>query len=309
MSELKPNTRKEDSLGTDHGVWDPSTGELRGNFPKPPVEHRDQPSILDRTRLALRTRTGQVIAGLTLSGLVAGGLGVAHELNGSSEKAPAKSDKNTSAPAQTGEVVKDNTDKEAAAPEFGLSAEQYEGNYEALAKEYYKQHNALLIAGIDKSNVTSQDRLWKDKKNGVSQNDEDYIFSIANPIMDKYVDALFVPNYEDDPALADYVQTLREIAFDTKLARIKTYSSEDKEPYVRALQTDEIAGSNDPLTTSVTWFDSDNRTENHAADLFTDTSVDPNTQTGGETFTWVKVGDQLKISGITHFDGTEPLGD
>lgn len=175
---------------------------------------------------------------------------------------------------------------------FGLSTAEYANNPEALATAYYDQQNAFQIAGATEEAANADKRFEMPLL--------EYVDYISKDIDAAFVDAFLIDNWQDNPHLVAFVDANIDVAHSTRALRLTTYSggTEDKEPYVREVVLDEVSGTVDPLTTSARWHGRDNSDMNTAEESAT--GVDPNTETGGSTFTWVDVDGELKISDVTY---------
>lgn len=236
------------------------------------------------------------IAGAVATAIVVGG-GLVLKFTGGDKEGSAESPArtpDTTATATTGETPSDSETNNSTV-EFGISANEFANNPEALANEYYTQHNTMMIAGITQE-VRNADRRFE-------LTDREYVSEIAQPIHEDFVDKMFVSNWEENPELADYVNTLLEISLDTKEIRLKTDPTkpENTEPYERKLVLEKVTGNISPLETSVLWVDENNSALNEGEEFSTGTYSSG--LTGGETLTWVNEDGKLKISNITHYDG------
>lgn len=239
-----------------------------------------------------------LLAGVvTTALLVGGGIFVYNKATGSDKSGTAENPAptpDTTATAITGETPAD-TETDTSTAEFGINASEFANNPEALANEYYMQHNTMMIAGITQE-VRNADRRFE-------LTDREYVSEIAQPIHEDFVDKMFVSDWEENPELADYVNTLLEISLDTKEIRLKTDPTkpENTEPYERKLVLEKVTGNISPLETSVLWVDENNSALNEGEEF--STGAYSSGLTGGETLTWVNEDGKLKISNITHYDG------
>lgn len=264
--------------------------KLRSKTAKVPVEHRDvqKPGIAKKVIAA--------IAGVAVLG---GGAFVGVKtLAGGGDSAKPEARPTNSAPVTPGETAGSTETKTDAASgpfEFAIPAAEFETNPHDLAVEYNSLFNKFLIAGADEKAAHADERY--------EMVGSKYVLTFSKAIDQKFVDELFVDDWYKNEELAQYVDRTMEIAHDTRQARLLTYTggTEDKEPYVRETILDEIAGTTNPLVTSMRWHEHANTDMNTAEDVLT--GVDVNSQYGGQTFTWKNVDGQLKISGISHYDG------
>lgn len=230
------------------------------------------------------------IAGVVATAIVVGG-GLVLKFTGGDKEGSAENPAPT--PDTTATAITGETDNSTV--EFGISANEFANNPEALANEYYTQHNTMMVSGITQE-VRNADRRFE-------LTDREYVSEIAQPIHEEFVDKMFVSNWEENPELANYVNTLLEISLDTKEIRLKTdpTKSENTEPYERKLVLEKVTGNISPLETSVLWVDEDNSALNQGEEF--STGAYSSGLTGGETLTWVNEDGILKISNITHYDG------
>ena len=249
------------------------------------------------------------VAALALLGTtaVAGFIG----LKGDSDKAPVDrtaTEPVASAPAKPGKAQESETAKpeqtatpeQTASPEaqpageFGISAAEFENNPEQLGREYYAQHNAYWIAGATEE-AARADRSYEIPM-------EQYVAEISAPIDNAFVEAMFIDEWEANPALLDYVTTEIAIANRTRELRLLSYVGDNPTPYVREDRIESMTTTGAPIiTTSTRWTGYDNGPETAVANNMD--GQDVNTMAGGETFVWVNVDGQMKISDISHYDG------
>lgn len=225
--------------------------------------------------------------------VLATGVGVVgYNTLGGDDTEPSKPQGSNSAPANPGES-KGSTQEQEQTVEFGISAAEFRDNPEALATEYYEeQYNPLLIAGINKEMATSSESL--------STEPQIYVIEKTQHIDQEFINELFVPDWQDNPRLAEYVGSVLDVAHSVRWARMLSSDQDGEIPYERKAIPTKVTGTVDPLTTSVRWRGEDNQDVAQVGNL---TGVDPNTLTGGGTFTWVEVDGKLKISDVTYYEG------
>lgn len=283
MSDLEHRRTQQSETNPDIAH---TTEQMKANYARPSVLPPE--ANKDKTR-----RIGHLplIAGGAAVAIAALGGGY-FATQGNSDSRPNRSETSTGATATPGEVDSNN---ETTDVEFGLSVTEYEKDPEALAYAFNDQLNAFYIAGVDEK-VASADARYE-------MSDEEYVDLISTEIDQAFVDALFVEDWQKNPALVELVGGTVEIAHSTRWGRLVTYGggTEEKEPYVRGRTLDDATGTINPLTTTMRWHEFDNRDMNTVESSMT--GVDPNTETGGATYTWVVVDDQLKISDSEYYAG------
>lgn len=196
-------------------------------------------------------------------------------------------------PVNPGEA--ENNEKTETITEFGLDPATYEKDPEALAHAFNEQVNAFYIAGVDEK-IASADKRYE-------MQDDEYVDYISTEIDQEFVNALFVKDWHENPNLVELVDGTLSIAHSARWGRLVTFGggTDEKEPYVRGKELDEVTGTTNPLTTTMRWHEFDNRDMNTVESSMT--GVDPNTETGGATYTWVVEDGQLKISDSTYYAG------
>lgn len=267
------------------------------------VPRRERDTRLQTTDTPWYQKTAVKVGG-AVAGLVAVGGAIAGvAASGNNEATPNETRPTASAPAnpgETGSVAPQPEADPASGPfEFGIDASEFAGNPELLAKEFNRQNNQYWIAGADEKAAKADERF--------TMTLEEYVTHLSSEIDAQFIEEMFVPNWEENPELAEFVNTNIKIAHGARQLRIATYTGgeEDLEPYVRETIIDEAIGTVDPLVTNTRWHERDNRDKNTVETMLEGSTVDPNTQTGGTTFTWEVIDGQAKISGVSYFDGKQ----
>ena len=275
-------------------TWNPDN-TLQAETRVPAPEHRDDKD--KKKGLGLKGKIGLALAGLGIAGTA----GLVGKSMGGGEAAPApEKGTATSAPVNPSETpVANETEAPQEFKGFGLSAAEFEGNPEALADAYVAQLNAFNIAGstLEASN--------DEARNG---SDEAFIAEFSAPIDADFIDSLFVENWAENTELSEYIAARVAIAHRARELRMLSYTAVEidpsYEPYVRETIIDDgsVRATDTPeLVVSYTWSERDNALESGMTNNID--GEDVNTLTGGNTFTWVKVGDQMKISGVSSYTG------
>ncbi len=260
-----------------------TTDELKANYAQPsvipPEANKDKTRRVGHLPLMLG-------AGATAIAVVTGGY---FALEGKSKPSPQGSGTENSGVVNPGE-----NDPIVKTPELdGLSAAELGNDTEAIVNEYYRDLNQFFITGASKESASADERY--------TMSDSEYVDKISVDINASFIDTYFVPNWGENPNLVEYVADMMSNAKITRWARIGTYGggTGNIEPYECGYVLEDIEPSNDPLSASTRWKMYDNRDMN-MADEGSLTGVDPNTLTGGDTITWIKVGDKLKIEDVTY---------
>lgn len=253
----------------------------------------ENPAVLtvEKKKGSLKNKIVVALAGL---GLVGGGIAGYSAMKGG--EAPERTDTTSAGATKTpGTKIEKATPEQAPAAGFGIPAEKYKANPELLGQEYYRQLNEFRIAGATEE-AASSDRAYEITK-------EEFVAEFSTPINSEFIEDMFIPDWETNPELADYVHAELAIATRTRELRILSYGggTDAIEPYVRETVPESIQGTVDPLRTSTRWVGRDNGPNTSVADNMD--GQDVNTMAGGETLTWVNVGGQLKIADVTHFNG------
>jgi len=295
------------SINPDHlpGTRQPLT-DSDGN-PLPPLEVRSPAPnfgndaqgerLREANRLAevaaKRRRRNRIIAGIAGGAVLLGGGTAAVVLTGGEPGRPDTSSNGAQPNTDPAEV--ENTGEAQPITEFGLDVATYEKDPEALARAFNEQLNAFYIAGVDEKVASADERY--------TMSDSEYVDILSAEIDQEFIDALFVENWQNNPNLVELVDGFKAVAHSTRWGRLVTYAggTENKEPYVQEVILDEVTGTLDPLTTTARWHGFDNRDMNTVENSMT--GVNPNTETGGFTYTWKVVDGQLKISDSEYYAG------
>lgn len=267
--------------------------EIQGRAPSTQEEER-------KKGLGLKGKVGLVLAGLGIAGTA----GLVGKSMGGGEPAPApEKSPATSAPVTPGETpaasespTTAETETPEAPVEYGISTE-LESNPEAIAEAYYGQYNAFLIDVATREAYDSTDYLAMDLT--------DFVETKSVETNQKFVDELFIENWDQNPALAEYVSRTLQIAQRTRELRLLSYNGVDNadlEPYYRekVIQSTETTGA-PIITTSVSWTERDNGPKTSVMDNLN--GPDVNSLAGGDTFIWVNEDGKLKISDISLYAG------
>lgn len=250
-----------------------------------------------RRKLGPLAKVGVVLGGLGLAGT----LGLVGKSMGGGEAAPApEKGTATSAPVSPGESetpASSETETVDAPVEYGISAAEFENNPEAIPKAYNDQLNAFRLDGATKEAYDSTDYL--------SMELHEFVDTISTPVDQKFVDELFIENWDQNPALADYVLAELQIAQRTRELRLLSYNgvdNADMEAYYRERVIESTETTGKPIiTTSTLWSERDNGPKTSVDDNSYGTDV--NTFAGGDTFVWVNEGGKLKISDVSPYEG------
>jgi len=177
----------------------------------------------------------------------------------------------------------------------GLSVAEFKNDSKAIANAYYQDLNLFLIAGATEEAAQADERY--------TMKDSEYVDKISADINADFVNAYLVDDWQENSNLVQYVDDLFAEAKTVRWARIGTYGggTGNVEPYESGYILESV-DSTGPLTASTRFHQYDNRDMN-MADEGNLTGVNPNDVTGGDTITWVKVGDKYKISDVVYYEG------
>lgn len=207
---------------------------------------------------------------------------------GESQPTPERTEPTQSAPATPGEV------NEADVAEFGISALEVDNDPALFAEAYYGEINEFINYGVDEDVASSDRRLVMD--------DEDYIAEISENINADFVNNMFVPEWQNDAILSEYVQSLLDVAASTRLVRLKTYAKnmdEIKEPYERGFIVDSAVHTDNGGTSyRILGHGYDNRDLNNAAEWLGGNV--PNTEKLDGVFDTKIVDGKVLISGVSY---------
>ena len=167
---------------------------------------------------------------------------------------------------------------------------------ESLGNATYDAFNEWQNSGITEEVAKSSERY--------DYTDEEYAKIKSAETDAEYIDALFVDDWTKNPQLVDFIETTSEVHATNSQFRLITFSGyeEDKEPYKRLMEPTVINSeleTPDKKIVSVSWEGRDNQNMNTAGDHLT--GVDPNTETGGSTLTYVLVGKNWKIADVEKY--------
>jgi hypothetical protein len=210
--------------------------------------------------------------------------------NAAPDRSPAASATPNPGASETAKPGKSETAAPAPSSEYGLAASEFANNPEKLASSYYEQLTAFEIAGIDEK-AANDDHLF-DVGMGP------YVAEISKPIDQAFIDGLFAPGWEDNPRLASYVENQLNIAHQVREVRMRTFGSQDEEPFAQFITpTETTVRGHSPLITATAWAETNNADKNHAEELLTADSLQD--QTGTDVFEWGEFDGQMKIVDVS----------
>ena len=251
-----------------------------------PLTEAEQGLLLakrEEAEQAARKRRKKRIAGLVSTAilLTGGAFGLNRTLT--SETSPDNSpDMTTSTPANP-------TETESTKTEWGASAAEL-NDIEQLAQTFHSQEAAFFAAGVDRSN--------SDNPRQFEIGQDEYIDEISAPIDKAFLDAWFVPGWENNPVLAAKAANWIDVAHQTRDMRLRTNSPEDEEQFTQAnIPTSITESKQDPYVVHSEWQCTMNTDKNRAVELFPD--LIRACCSGSYTITFVPVDGRAKVANIT----------
>jgi hypothetical protein len=246
----------------------------------------------------------KLIAGIASVAVLGGGafIGV-KSLGGGEHTTEPKAEPTSSAPATPGEKAPSN--HETAAPEtldFTLSAETYINNPKQLIIDYYATYNDWQNTGYSKKAATDTDRFSYDS-------DMEYSAVLDKASNDAFESDMLVANWQENPNLVKFINNDENVHAEITTLALKTgdgSNREDLAPYQRFTDLDQSSivvqsATPDKIIVSGLTHGRDNSDQNTAEE--TSTGIDPNEEHGGQTLTFVKVGDQFRLADVTPYAG------
>lgn len=231
-----------------------------------------------------RKRNG-IIAGIGGGAvLLTGGLFAGKSLAGGEATPEPGIEPTASAPANPGEEKPTQT-------EVGLNAEQLTSP-EAVIAAYQDIENEWYMDGATLENK---------KANDFSLTPEEYAAKVAGAEDDKYINALFVENWQSNPTLNTFVETVQNVHAETVFINFFTTDSgdsRDQESYklwIEFSNTQIVDQSPSEITATVDFAYKDNSEYNRAME-YLPTEIEE--YTGTQTITWTVVDGKWKISNV-----------
>jgi hypothetical protein len=235
------------------------------------------------------------VAGVLGLGLAAGAAVFGYnQLNG--EDNSVNNRESTSAPV--GSVEPGNgTQKETESQDNGPTAidyETYKDDAEGLAEAFTELRNQWLNSGYSVDLAKSDERF--------SMSEEEYATGIAQKTDAEYIEAMMAPGWDTNPVLVDFVNT--NIKNHDGLIQMKLITSDpkngDDEVYESGINLDQgtasiVTSDDETVVLQFSWSGSDNRDQNRGEDFYIN-DYDPNTETGGGTYTFKNIDGSLKLA-------------
>ncbi len=240
-------------------------------------------------------------AAIALIGAVAAGAFGIGKMGGGDNNTAPRQETSTSASSNPGESNTAETQTDGAL-DFTFNAEAYADNPKQILTDFFTKFNEWQNTGYTKA-ATSADRRYE------LGDDEAYAHELNQASNEQWVQDVFVSDWQSNSNLVNWLNTDEKVHDANISIALKTGDGSnraDLEPYKRYTDLDmdsvvvQSASANKIVVSGLT-NGRDNRDKNNAGRI--SVGVDPNGEHGGETITFVKVGDTFKVSNIEAYSG------